>query len=69
MPRDLKARENQKRAAARRENALARREMAYPSVPREAAAGPTSHAVKVMDAGSAAAIEAYLTAKGKTTCG
>jgi hypothetical protein len=60
MPRDLKAHENQKRARARREGALARREFAYPSVPRSAAAGPTSPAVKIVDPESAAAIAAFM---------
>ena len=60
MPRDLKAHEHKKRTQARRMNALARLDLRQPSVPREAAAGPTSHAVKVMDPGAAAAIEAFM---------
>lgn len=60
MPRDLRAYENQKRAKALRGNALARREFAYPSVPREPAVGPTSPSVKVVDPEAARAIEQYM---------
>ena len=60
MPRDLRQHEGQKRAKARRDHALARREFAYPSVPRSAAAGPTSPAVKIVDPESAAAIAAFM---------
>lgn len=60
MPRDLKAHENQKKASARRAHALARLDLREPSSPRTAAAGPMSHAIKVMDPGAAAAIAAYL---------
>lgn len=63
MPRSLTRGQTQKRATARREGALARNELRGLSQPREAAAGPTSHAVKVMDAGSAAAINAFLSKK------
>lgn len=49
MPRDLRATENQKRAKARRQAALARPEMLQPSTPRRSAAGPTSMAIKTED--------------------
>ena len=60
MPRDLRAHENQKRSKARRAHALARLDLREPSVPRTAAAGPTSHAVKMVDPEAAAAIAAYM---------
>jgi hypothetical protein len=60
MPRDLKAHENQKRMRARRDHALSRLDLREPSVPREAAAGPTSHSVKKVDPDTAAAIAAFL---------
>lgn len=60
MPRDLKAHENQKRARARREGALARREFAYPSEPRQPATGPTSFPVKKIDAAAEIAIAEFL---------
>jgi hypothetical protein len=65
MPRDLKAHERQKRTAARREFALARRDLREPTTPREPATGATSHAVKVMAPDAAAAIQAFLKAKGE----
>lgn len=49
MPRDFKAHENDKRAKARRAHALQRLDLREPSVPRQAAAGATSHAVKARD--------------------
>lgn len=64
MPRDLRAHEQTKRNKARRDHALARMDLREPSTPRAPAAGATSHAVKVMDPGTAAAIEAFM--KGKT---
>lgn len=67
MPRDLRAHENQKRSKARRDHALARMDLREPSTPRTAAAGPTSHAVKVVDPEAAAAIEAFLTARNGGT--
>ena len=63
MPRDLRAHENQKRARARRDHALARLDLREPTTPREAAAGPVSHAVKVMDPEAARAIEDFLRSK------
>ena len=65
MPRDLKAHENAKRMKARRAHALARLDLREPSSPRAPAIGPTSHAVKLVDPASAAAIEAFLSAKGQ----
>ena len=49
MPRDLRAGENTRRAKARREFALERRDLREATVPRQAAAGPTSHCVKARD--------------------
>lgn len=49
IPRDFKAHENDRRAKARREFALQRRDLREPSTPRAQAAGPISHAVKVVD--------------------
>lgn len=60
MPRDLRVRENQKRAAARREGALARNELRGPSAPREPASGPTSHAVKARSPHDARLVEDFL---------
>ena len=60
MPRDPSARENRMKAKARRDHALARLDLREPSVPRTAAAGPTSHAVKMVDPEAAAAIAAYM---------
>lgn len=60
MPRNLKANENQKRSKARRDHALGRLDLREPSSPRAPAAGATSHAVKVMDPASEAAIAAFL---------
>ena len=67
MPRDLKAHENQKRARARRDHALARLDLRQPSSPRTPAAGPTSHAVKSVDPEAAAAIAAFLTRRNGGT--
>jgi hypothetical protein len=67
MPRDLRAHENQKRSKARREHALARLDLREPSSPREPATGPTSHAVKRMDPGAAAAVKKYLARKGQVS--
>jgi hypothetical protein len=63
MPRDLRAAENQKRARARREGALARAEFKYPSAPRTAPAGATSFPVKAEDPATRAAIDAFLSTK------
>lgn len=63
MPRDPSARENRMKAKARRDHALARIDLRTPSVPRQSAAGPTSHAVKKIDTGTRAAIDAFLAAR------
>lgn len=60
MPRNLRQGETQKRAASRREHALARRELGQPTAPRVSAAGPTSMAIKAQDPSDAFLIEAYL---------
>lgn len=60
MPRARRAHENQKAAKARRVGALGRAELRTESTPREPAVGATSHAVKVTDPATAAAIEAFL---------
>lgn len=60
MPRDPSARENRIKAKARRDHALARIDLRTPSVPREAAVGATSHAVKKIDMGTREAIDAFL---------
>lgn len=60
MPRAKRAHENQRAAKARRHLALGRSELRAESSPRAPAAGPTSHAVKVPDPATAAAIEAFL---------
>ena len=63
MPRDLKASENRKRQQARRAHALARLDLREPSVPRDPASGPTSHAVKKVDGATRDAIDAFLAAR------
>lgn len=63
MPANDKARTNQKRATARREHALKRLDLRDPTSPREAATGPTSHAVKAVDPSTRAAIDAFLAAR------
>lgn len=60
MPRDPSARENRLTAKARRAHALARIDLRSPSVPREPAAGATSHAVKKTDIATRDAIDAFL---------
>ncbi len=60
MPRDPSARENRLKAKARRDHALARMDLRTPSTPRDPAIGPTSHAVKKIDIGTRAAIDAFL---------
>lgn len=65
MPRDLRANENQRRARARREGALARAEFRYPSSPRQAPTSPTSFPVKKADPAAQAAIEAFLSRKNE----
>ena len=49
MPRDYHPKEAAKRNQARRDHALARRDLREPTTPRAAAIGATSHAIKVMD--------------------
>ncbi len=63
MPRDLKSHENAKRARARRDSALARQELGYPTEPRTAPAGPTSMGIKVRSASDDLLIEAYLNSR------
>lgn len=63
MPRDPSARENRLKAKARRDHALARMDLRSPSAPRDAAVGPTSHAVKKIDIGTRDAIDAFLARK------
>jgi hypothetical protein len=63
MPRDFKAHENDKRAKARREFALQRRDLREPSTPRAQAVGPISHAVKIVDPETERAIEKFLREK------
>lgn len=60
MPRDLRARENQLRARARRESALKRMEIEAPTSPRRSAAGATSAPVKVEDPALRRLIDAAL---------
>lgn len=63
MTRTLKAYEWEKRAKARREVALARVELREPASPRIAPEGATSFPVKARDAGTEAAIAAFLAAR------
>lgn len=67
MPRDPSARENRIKAKARRDHALARMDLRTPSVPRESAAGATSHSVKKIDIGTRAAIDAFLAKREERT--
>lgn len=60
MPRDPSARENRIKAKARRDHALARLDLRSPSVPRDPAVGPTSHAIKKIDTGTRAAIDEFM---------
>ena len=60
MSKSLKAHQVQRRAAARREGALARAEFRYPSSPREAPASPTSFPVKKINIADQAAIAEFL---------
>lgn len=69
MPRARRSHENERAAKARRRLALGRSELRTESSPRAAAAGPTSHAVKIADPATAAAIEAFLTAKQRNGAG
>ena len=64
MPRDPSARENRLKAKARRDHALARIDLRSPSVPRDAAVGPTSHAVKKIDIETQRLIDAALEKRG-----
>ena len=63
MPRDYRPKETAKRNQARRAHALKRRDLREPTSPREAAVGATSHAVKIIDTDTRAAIDAFLSAK------
>jgi hypothetical protein len=49
MPRDYRPRELALKNRARRDNALARRDLREPSAARQAATSPTSFAVKAVD--------------------
>lgn len=64
MPRDHKANENRKRAKARRDGALQRIELLWPSEPRESAAGATSFPVKARSENDDALIRDFLARKG-----
>lgn len=64
MPRDIRASENRKKAAAARSNALARVELGQPTVPRVSAAGATSMAVKAEDIGLRKMIDEALAKRG-----
>jgi len=66
MPRDHSARENTLKAKARRAHALARIDLREPTVPRQAAAGPISHAIKADDPATRAAIDAFLSNRNKS---
>lgn len=55
MPRGLKR--DHKNAMAKRSDALARRELSYPTDPRQAPASPTSMAIKTVDAATRALID------------
>jgi hypothetical protein len=63
MPRDLRKKEVDRRAKARRQYAIERNELREATVPRRAAAGATSFAVKVSDPEDRAAIDAFLEAR------
>ena len=65
MPRDLRARENQQKAKARRQHALDRLELGRPTEPRKAAAGPVSHAIKVIPPDVEAALAAFRASRPK----
>ncbi|MHB8272007.1 hypothetical protein [Bradyrhizobium sp.] len=64
MPRENRAHENQKRMSARRMHALARLDLREPTSPREAASGPTSHAVKAENPELRKMIDDALAARG-----
>lgn len=59
MPRELRLGERERKSKARREFALMRRDLREPSTPRVPATGACSHAVKVIDPATAAAIAEY----------
>lgn len=63
MPRDYRANENERRAKARRDSAMARNELRQPSSPRTSAAGPTSMAIKETDPATTSMIAAFLAKK------
>jgi hypothetical protein len=63
MPRDLRKKEVDRHAKARRQYALDRNEFREATAPRRAAAGATSFAVKVADPEDRAAIDAFLEAR------
>ena len=63
MPRDFNSRERALKSKARRDHALARRDLREPSEPRETAASPTSFAVKTVDSETRRMIDAALAAR------
>lgn len=63
MARSYREAENQRRAKALRDQALARNELRQPSEPRESAAGATSFPVKKINTASAEAIARFLAVK------
>lgn len=64
MPRDYRASENQKKAKARRSNALARNELRQPTVPRVAPAVATSAPIKAADPETDRMIAEFLSRRG-----
>ena len=65
MPRDYSAGENARKAKARRQHALDRRELREPSAPRVAAASATSFAVKTVDDETRRMIDEALAKRGR----
>jgi hypothetical protein len=64
MPRNLRPYENEKRTKARRAHALSRMDLREPTTPRTSSSGPTSHAVKIIDPDTQAAIDAFMAKRG-----
>jgi len=64
MPRNMRANENMKRSKAKRDAALARVEIGYPTEPRVSAAGPTSFPVKADDVNDRRLIDEALARRG-----
>jgi hypothetical protein len=65
MSKSMKQRDVIMRAKARRQSALDRPELRGKPAPREPSAGPTSMAVKIVDAGDRALIDAALAARNQ----